>query len=225
MSSSPDDMTGQYRAAARPDLRTGVWTRLGDSAVLGDAVTEAALGGLAERTHVAARSQGYAMGWAEGRQEALVRASEAEAAAAQRHRDEEDRREREHRAAITALADAAVALRTATQEATTRIADQATRLAFELTQELVAHELSAAADPGSSVIARVLATLPDDTRVTVRVHPTTAASTSAGLLVEHGVRLVTDPDLGPGDAVVETDRAAVDLCISSALERLREVLR
>ena len=225
MSSSPDERPVQYRAAPRPDLRTGVWTRLGDSAVLGDAVTEAALGGLAERTHVAASSQGYAVGWAEGRQEALVRASEAEAEAAQRHRDEEDRREREHRAAVAALADAAAALRTAAQETTARIAGQATQLAFELTEELVAHELSVATDPGASVIARVLAALPDDTGVTVRVHATTASSSSAGLLVEHGVRLVVDPDLGPGDAVVETDRAAVDLCVTSALERLREVLR
>lgn len=224
MSSSPDEMP-QYRAPARPDLRTGVWTRLGDAAVLGDPVTEAALGGLAERTHVAARSQGYAVGWAEGRREALVRASEAEAAAEQRHSDEEERREREHRAAIAALADAAAGLRTATREATARIADQATELAFELTRELVGHELSVAADPGAAVITRVLAALPDDSGATVRVAATTAASSTAGLLVEHGVRLVVDPHLGPGDAVVETDRAAVDLCVTSALERLREVLR
>ena len=225
MSSSPDERPVQYRAAARPDLRSGVWTRLGDSAVLGDPVTEAALGGLAERTHSAARSQGYAVGWAEGRQEALVRASEAAAAAEQRQRDEEDRREREHRAAAAALADAVVALRDAPQDSITRIADQATDLAFELTQALVAHELSVAADPGAAVIARVLAALPDDTGVTVRVHPTTGASSAAGLLVEHGVRLVVDPGLGPGDAVVETERAAVDLCVTSAMERLREVLR
>ena len=82
MSSSPDRQV-LYRAADRPDLRTGVWTRLGDSAVLGDPVTEAALDGLAERTHSAARAQGYAVGWAEGRQEALVRMSEVEAAADQ----------------------------------------------------------------------------------------------------------------------------------------------
>jgi flagellar assembly protein FliH len=225
MSSSPDEMPAEYRIAARPDLRSGVWTRLGDSAVLGDPVTEAALSGLAERTHAAARSQGYAVGWAQGRQEALVRASETAAVAEQRHRDEEDRREREHRAVIAALADAAAALRAATQEATARIADQATDLAFELTRELVAHELCVATDPGASVIARVLAALPDDTGVTVRVHARTAASSAAGLLVEHGVRLVVDPDLGAGDAVVETDRAAVDLCVTSALERLREVLR
>lgn len=225
MSSSPDGLAAAYRPVETPDLRTGVWTRLGDSAVLGDAVTEAALSGLAERTHSAARSQGYAVGWAEGRQEALVRASEAAALAEQRHRDEEDRREREHRAAVAALAEAADALRDATRQATTRIADQATDLAFELTRELVGHELSVAADPGAAVIARVLAALPDDQGVVVRVHGAAAASGAAGLLVEHGVRLVVDPGLGRGDAIVETDSAAVDLCVTSALERLREVLR
>jgi len=225
MSSSPDGVAAGYRPVEQPDLRTGVWTRLGDSAVLGDVVTEAALSGLAERTHTAARSQGYAVGWAEGRQEALVRASEAAALTEQRHRDEEDRREREHRATIAALAEAADTLRATTRDAATRIADQATELAFELTRELVGHELAVAADPGAAVIARVLAALPDEPGVVVRVHATTAAANAAGLLVEHGVRLVVDPDLGPGDAVVETDRAAVDLCVTSAIERLRAVLR
>lgn len=225
MSSSPDGRQVLYRAADRPDLRTGVWTRLGDSAVLGDEVTEAALGSLAERTHSAARAQGYAVGWAEGRQEALVRMSEAEAEAEQRHRDEEQRREQEHRAALSVLADAADALRRATGDATAKIADQATELAFELTRTLVAHELSVAADPGAAVIARVLASLPDDATTVVRVGPTTADSHAAVLLQEHGVRLVVDPDLGTGDAVVETDTTAVDLCVTSALARLREVLR
>ena len=225
MSSSPEGVAAGYRAVEQPDLRTGVWTRLGDSAVLGDVVTEAALSGLAERTHTAARSQGYAVGWAEGRQEALVRASEAAALTEQRLRDEEGRREQEHQAALAALTRAAEALRAAARGATARISDQATELAFELTRELVGHELAAATDPGAAVIARVLSALPDETGVVVRVHPTTAASNTAGLLVEHGVRLVADPDLQPGDAIVETDRAAVDLCVTSALERLREVLR
>ncbi|HYF71424.1 MAG TPA: FliH/SctL family protein [Nocardioides sp.] len=223
MSSSPDRQV-LYRAADRPDLRTGVWTRLGDSAVLGDPVTEAALDGLAERTHSAARAQGYAVGWAEGRQEALVRMSAVEAAAEQHHRDEEERRDQEHRAAIAALADAADQLRRAAHDATTRIAEQATELAFELTQTLVGHELTTAADPGAAVIARVLAALPDDPSTVVRVGCTTADTHAAVLLQEHGVRLVVDPALGPGDAVVETDTAAIDLCVTSALARLREVL-
>ncbi|WP_296606022.1 FliH/SctL family protein [Nocardioides sp.] len=225
MSSSPDGRQVLYRAVDRPELRTGVWTRLGDKAVLGDEVTEAALGSLAERTHSAARAQGYAVGWAEGRQEALVRMSEVEATAEQRHHDEEERREEEHRAAAAALADAADALRRAAADATAMIAEQATELAFELTRTLVGHELSAAADPGAAVIARVLATLPDDPSTVVRVGTATADSHAAVLLQEHGVRLVVDPDLGPGDAVVETDTAAIDLCVPSALARLREVLR
>lgn len=225
MSSSPDGRQVLYRAAEHPDLRTGVWTRLGDTAILGDEVTEAALGNLAERTHSAARAQGYAVGWAEGRQEAMVRMSEVEAAAEQRHHDDEQRREQEHQAAVAALADAADALRRAAREATAMIADQATELAFELTRTLVAHELSVATDPGAAVIARVLGALPDDASTVVRVGPATADSHAAVLLQEHGVRLVVDPGLGAGDAVVETDSAAIDLCVSSALDRLREVLR
>src|SRR4051794_29241221 len=66
---------------ATPELRTGVWTRFGDSNVLGDAVTEETLSTLAESTRTAARSQGYAVGWAEGqraaREQARIEAEEA----------------------------------------------------------------------------------------------------------------------------------------------------
>lgn len=225
MSSSPDGRQVRYRAAEHPDLRTGVWTRLGDPRVLGDEVTEAAMSGLAERTRSAARAQGYAVGWAEGRQEALLRAAEATAVAERERREEDDRRAHEHRQAIDALAAATDALHTAAQEAVDRIADQATELAFELTRTLVGHELAVAADPGAAVVARVLTALPDDPSTLVRVHSVTAESGAVHLLAERGVRLVVDPGLAPGDAVVETDAAAVDLRISTAIDRLREVLR
>ena len=39
------------------DLRSGAWTRLGDSAVLGDRATESSLQGLAETARAAARDR------------------------------------------------------------------------------------------------------------------------------------------------------------------------
>src|SRR6478609_3385735 len=90
---------GELRTVARPDLRTGVWTRLGDPSVLGDAVTEAALGSLAEATRTAARAQGYAVGWAQGRQEALTKAEAEARAVAEETLLADARREAEHREA------------------------------------------------------------------------------------------------------------------------------
>ena len=217
--------TVDHPTVAHPDLRTGVWTRLGDHAVLGDEVTETALGVLAERTRDAARAQGYSVGWAEGRREALELARVSATMVEQRHREEELRREREHRTAMAALVAAADALRTAAQDVATRIADQAVDLAFELTATIVGHELASEVDPGGAAISRVLAQLPDDPTTTVRLHPTVAHSDAVAALAEHGVRLVVDPDLSRHDAVVETETSAIDLRVGRALDRLREALR
>ena len=217
--------TVDHPTVAHPDLRTGVWTRLGDHAVLGDEVTETALGALAERTRDAARAQGYSVGWAEGRREALELATVTATMVEQRHREEELRREREHRTAMAALVAAADALRTAAQDVATRIADQAVDLAFELTATIVGHELASEVDPGAAVVSRVLAVLPVDPTTTVRLHPTVAHGDAAAALAEHGVRLVVDPDLSRHDAVVETETSAIDLRVDRALARLREALR
>ncbi|HEY9562838.1 MAG TPA: hypothetical protein VIR30_03615, partial [Nocardioides sp.] len=53
-----------------PDLRAGEWTRFGSGNARGDAVTENTLAALADSTRDAARAQGYAVGWAEGRRRA-----------------------------------------------------------------------------------------------------------------------------------------------------------
>jgi flagellar assembly protein FliH len=214
-----------WRSADRPDLRTGVWTRLGDTRVLGDDATEAALGTLAERTQRAARAQGYAVGWAEGRREAMARAAETAALDDARTQAQEQRRAQKHEAAVAGLTAAAAALQDVTAEVSARITEQATELALELTRTLVGHELAAADDPGPGVVARVQAVLPPDSTAQVRLHPDTAGSAAAGLLAGHGVRLVLDPTLDLHDAVVETDTAAIDLRIGTALERLAEVLR
>ncbi len=234
MSSSPSPASGAtaaqpdaraWRPAERPDLRSGVWTRLGHPSVLGDDVTEQALGRLAERTRSAARAQGYAIGWAEGRREALARAEEnarlAAAAAAERERQ----RDAEHRSALDALVRAADELRQATAAASERVAHQASGLAFEVIRELLGHELALAEDPGEAVVRRALAATPTDVPATVRLHPATAESVATQELAARGVAVRPDATLAPDDAVVEVDGAAIDLRIGTALERLREVLR
>lgn len=229
MSSSSDAVLrdgahGEVRIAARPDLRTGVWTRLGDSAVLGDEVTELALGSLAEATRSAARAQGYAVGWAEGRREALAQAEEDARLLEEDARIAEQRRDAEHREALAALERAAAELRVATQQVCEQVAAEATDLAFEVTRELVGHELTVVADPGADVVHRVVSALPPEGAVQVRLHPTVAGAASE-VLAGHGLRVTPDPTLQPGDALVETDESVVDLRIGIALDRLREVLR
>lgn len=222
MSSSPESRAP--RRAARPDLRAGVWTRLGDDSVLGDEVTEATLGSLAERTRSAARAQGYAVGWAEGRREALARAAEAAVVASQQRDRSEHQRQDEHDAALDALVLAADELQRAVQQVCADIGDQATELALELTRELVGRELTTSVDPGADVVRRVLAVLPTDAVAQVRMHPSTSVSSAVEDLAKRGVSVLPDAELQPGDAVVETDTSVLDLRISTALARLRDVL-
>lgn len=224
-SSSEASGTRAWRHAERPDLRSGVWTRLGHPSVLGDDVTEQALGRLAERTRSAARAQGYAVGWAGGRQEALARAEETARVAAQQAAEREHQRDAEHRRAVDALLRAADQLQRAIGDACDRVADQASGLAFEVTRELVRHELALEEDPGAGVVRRVLAALPVDGIATVRLHPSNAESAAARELAARGVVVRPDPHLDTDDAVVEVDGSAIDLRVGTALERLREVLQ
>ncbi|WP_341923906.1 FliH/SctL family protein [Nocardioides psychrotolerans] len=207
-----------------PELRSGSWTRFGDRSVLGDAVTEQVLSGLAESTRTAARSQGYAVGWAEGRREAAVEAAAVAAVAEEQRCLAEVRREAEHRAALDALVEAAASLQQTLARVSTRVEDQALLLARELTEALVHHELRLSPDLGEDVVRRALRVLPAGLPVTLRLHPCAATADAVSGLVEQGVRVVADASLMPGDAVVEADDHVVDLCVGSALERMREAL-
>lgn len=204
-----------------PELRSGTWTRLGSPELLGDAVTEQALGSLAEATRSAARAQGYAAGWAEGRRESAREEQrraeeEARAAAAQ-----EARREAEHRAALSSLQTAAAGLEAAVAQVCARIEEQASRLAVELVRELLGHELRLETD--ADAIARVLEVLPDGPAAQVRLHPAQSAAATAELRAR-GARVVPDPTLSLGDAVVEATDHVVELRLDDALTRLAVAL-
>lgn len=204
-----------------PELRTGDWTRFGSAAVLGDAVTEQTLSTLAESTRVAAGSQGYAVGWAEGQRAARAAAQlEADAVRAA-HDQAEARRAAEHAAAVAALADATRQLHQALAETCSTIESQASGLAWALTEELVGHQL---AGPGPDVVARVLALAPTEPVVRVRLHPADLGA-AAERLTEAGLVVLADASLERGDALVETDDHVLDLRLEPALQRVREALR
>lgn len=202
-----------------PELSGSGWSRFGDDAAMGDEVTERLLEHLAESTRGAARAQGYAVGWAEGRREAEAAAATEAEQLALREADVAERREAEHAAAVAALREAAALLEQQVTHVCHRVDEQATGLALELTRELVGGALP---DAGAHTVRRVLGVLPDHPVVRVRLSPSVAAE--AGELRTHGVTVVPDPALGPADAVVEADDHVVDLRVGRALDRLREVL-
>lgn len=224
MSTSSDVVPGAARLSM-PELRAGRWTRLGGSAILGDEVTETILDDIAERARAAARAQGYAVGWAEGRREAAERARAEEEATLARRAAEDATRAEEHAAALTALREATALLHQTFAAACESVEASVTELSWELTRELVGRELACA--DGADVVRRALALMPAEAHTRLRLHPEDARADQAVLdeLAEHGVTLVTDPSLSRGDALLEAGDHVVDLSISTALDRVREVLR
>ncbi|TIC78629.1 FliH/SctL family protein [Nocardioides sp. GY 10127] len=211
-------------ALRTPELRSGEWTRFTDDAALGDTVAEDILASLAGDVREAARSQGYAIGWAEGRRAA---AAEHERVLAELHQaaaEAEQRRSVEHAAAVRALAAAARGLDEELAARVVSIEEQSLALAAELTELLVGHELAVAEDPVRDLVRRALTLQPVGAPVTLRIAPGQLAPEHRAMLAEAGVGVAEDFTLAPGDALVESPRQVVDLRISTALERIREAL-
>jgi flagellar assembly protein FliH len=208
--------------------RAGNWTRLGGASVLGDAATESVLSGLAERTRDAARAQGYAVGWSQGRRAGEEDARAAAEQEAQRRAAERARQDAEHAHAVAALQAAARRLDETGAAVRAAVESRAVEVALRLAEAVLMRELATAADPGADALRRALSLVPAGETVTVRLHPQDLAGLGeqlvTGQLGGHTVRLVDDPSLARGDAVAETDTAVVDATVSSALARVREVL-
>ncbi len=215
---------GVAAPAPAGDLRSGRWTRLGSREVLGDPVTESTLAALAEQTRAAARAQGYAAGWAEGRRAFEARVATAESELAARVAAEQERAHAEHRAATKALVRAIDDAEAEVRRTRDRLAEQAVTLALNIAEAVIGRELELATDPGADALRRALTSLPLDVPVTVRLHPADRVQLDPSVLGDRPVHLVDDPTLGRGDTVVQTDEQVVDATIEAALARVRQVL-
>lgn len=207
------------------ELRTGRWTRLGGSSVLGDVTTEHALGRLAERAVQAGRAQGYAQGWAEGRRTGEAEAAAAASRVSQQVAQDERTRQQAHAVSVRALESAARELQARFEEACSVVEARVVDAALQLAQAIVGRELAVATNPGSDAVRRLLRVLPHEaTTFTVRLHPEDVGRLDPVLLEEFSASVVPDPDLAPGDAVAETDTMVIDAAIDAALARVRGVL-
>ncbi|MFC6154125.1 FliH/SctL family protein [Nocardioides yefusunii] len=205
------------------DLRQGDWTRLAPGSALGDPIAERTLATVAEHARDAARAQGYAVGWAQGRREAAEAAEAGAELEARRIRREAEQREIEHREAIDALKAAAAELRAVIDGAVARVEEQAVEVAWTLTEALVGHEVRGTEAP--DVVAKVLALSPQGRLARVRLNPEHASHPALKELKEHGVVCIGDPSLGRADALVHVEDKVLDLRLGPALDRVREVLR
>lgn len=201
-----------------PELGTGEWTRHAPSTVLGDTVVEGILDEVAERVRAAATAEGYAIGWARGTAEGRATVESTLGADRAALRAEFD----EHLALVEHLVAQA---RTQLASTCARVEDQAAALALRLLETLLP-EATAALALDEQVLARALAIAPqsDGARTTIRVSAAAAGENLRTGLDARGFDMVVDPGLSGVDAVVELGDGSIDARVSTAMDRIREVL-
>ena len=168
-----------------------------------------------EARRAATFQQAYEDGYAAGMAEASEHAAEARAESIGRLT-----------VAMSALAAAVEASRHTEDRRWAEVQAAAPRLAFEVLEALVGHEARSASDPGRQAIVRALSSDPAGGPATVRLNP--ADLDTLGDLGELGtsreLRVVGDPSVEPGGALVDLGRATIDAQVGTALERVRQVL-
>jgi flagellar assembly protein FliH len=180
----------------------------------------------AEEETERARVRGHAAGYAAG-----LRAAEADAAIlAERARAERDALRGD---AGIALASALVALEAAAARvqdiAALVLADADAALAaasIELAESILGRELADDEASARVAMARAMSSVDPDAVLDVRLSPVDLAVLGGSGIGVNGiagstVRLIADPTLDRGDAVVDVPEGRVDARISSALERAR----
>lgn len=216
-----------------PEMRTGEWTRHGETrAVLGDPVAERLLTDLAESAKRAAHAQGYAAGWAEGRKaaEQAVRNEMAEEVAAvardaqERHMSIEMALDEDHSNTMRVLASAIDAVTGVVDQARVTVEEQALQLAIHLTQTLLDIELGGPDGPAAIAIRRAMQHAQGEELLAIHLNPGDTGAPDTAPLTQRGVKIVADQSLQPGDALVELADGILDLRISAARARVREVL-
>ncbi len=172
---------------------------------------------------------GYAAGWVAGARAAADAAAEAERRRAEDARRAQAERDAEVAAGVALLEQVAarVAARAGADEAHLRTVLQAA--ALELAEAVLRRELRAGPGSARELVERALAMPGALVDATLHVSPVDAALVTeliadAGAVLPEGVRLVPDPQLEPGDVVVEDATGAVDGRIRAALDRAREAL-
>jgi flagellar assembly protein FliH len=174
----------------------------------------------------AARAEGYAQGYAEGRRAADEELRAQAAALAAEHEAVTAQRAAAFSQALMAVHQSATALERRTTQSAEDIESELATLAFGLVETLLGRELELAGTPGLDAVRRALALAPAQRPVTLRLNPGDHASLAdlPDGQIPRSVTLVPDPTVAPGDCMAESDAVRIDASLGGALARVREVL-
>ncbi len=174
-----------------------------------------------------AHREGYAAGHAEGVAAAAGAVADAELAAQERLADAQHRWERRLVSATAALGAAVAQLEQAAAPVAEDLREEVLQSVLVLVEDLLGRELATVDTAGVDALRRALTLLPTDAPSLVRLHPDDLAEVPADALaaLPATVTVVGDLSVERAGAVAECGVQRVDARLSTALARVREVLR
>jgi flagellar assembly protein FliH len=174
-----------------------------------------------------ARSQGWAVGHAEGVTAAAEVIAAAEAAAEVRLAEAQARWERRLATATAALGSAAAQLEATAAPVVDELRDSVLDAVVTLVGDLLGRELATTDTAGLDALRRALTLCPTDVPVVVRLHPDDLAEVAADELaaLPPSVTVLGDVTVERAGALAEAGTTRVDAQLGVALERVRAVLR
>jgi flagellar assembly protein FliH len=179
------------------------------------------------RLRRAAEEEGYAAGYAAGRADAEEVVAESERAAKARLGEVQVRWERRMASATAALGAAAARLEEVETTTADEVRDTVLSAALTLLGDLLGRELELARTPGLDALRRALTLVPADAPAVVRLHPDDLEEVPIDSLVglPASVKVVPDETVERAGAVAECGARRIDAQLSTALVRVRSVLK
>jgi flagellar assembly protein FliH len=174
-----------------------------------------------------ARREGWAAGHAEGVVAAEQVVAAAERAAEERLAAVQARWERRLASATAAMGAAVDRLDATAAPVVAELRDSILDAVVLLVGDLLGREVATADSAGLDALRRALTLCPADVPVVVRLHPDDLTEVPAGALAElpAAVTVVGDETVERAGALAEVGNQRVDAQLTTALERVLEVLR
>jgi flagellar assembly protein FliH len=167
-----------------------------------------------------ALADGFRAGYEAGFETGLAEAATAAV-------DREHARAVQIQSVVAQLGQVAEQLRVREGTAVEQVEYAVANAAYEIAEMLLGRELQLSGSLGRDAILRALQFAPEDGMVTARLHPDDVATLGDpdAVLPGRALAVVADESLLPGDCIVDVAGCRVDARMSSARERIAELLR
>ena len=174
-----------------------------------------------------ARREGWAAGHAEGVSAAGEVVAAAERAAEVRLAEAQARWERRLATATAALGAAAAQLEATAAPVAEELRESVLEAVVTLVGDMLGRELLMATAPGLDALRRALTLCPSDVPIVVRLHPDDLAEVPRDELhaLPTSISVVGDPEVERAGAIATAGTTRVDAQLTTALARVRAVLR